>query len=388
MKLTQRPEWLILGVLFIAANLRAPITGLPTLVSTIQADIGVSATLMGMLTTMPLVVFAIFSLIGAKLANRFGLEKSLFYAIVCMLVGVVTRSSGGFWALFIGNNLIAVGIAIGNVLLPGIVKRDFPQRITAITSLYALAMGLVAALVSVISVPLATTFGLGWRSSLLAVSLIMVVALIVWWPQWINSKFTPVTMQTKQVSLFKVPMAWYVSLFLGFNSVMYYTIISWLPSMLADAQISVEKAGTMHGLMQLASALSAITVIPLMRYCKSQRIVVLVLALPALIGILGLWFWVELASLWSVGIGFGAGAIFVLALSFVGLRVESPALAASLSGMAQCIGYMLAAIGPSLTGWLYDLSHSWIPMLVFCLFTCMAMIVFGLLAASDTRIGK
>lgn len=388
MKLTQRPEWLILGILFIAANLRAPITGLPTLVSIIQEDLSVTATLMGLLTTMPLLFFAVFSLIGAKIASQLGLERSLFYALVIMIIGVIVRSSAGFWALFIGNNLIAIGIAFGNVLLPGVVKRDFPYRITAITSMYALSMGLVAALVSSISVPIVTHLGFGWRSSLLTVGLIMMLALIMWWPQWQKAGRQQQSRKTKTQFLFNVPLAWYVSLFLGFNSVMYYTIISWLPSMLIDAGVSTEKAGTIHGMMQLASALSALTVIPLMRFCQNQRAVVLVLSLPALIGIAGLWLWVEWAMFWSLCIGFGAGAIFVLALSFVGLRVDSPVLAASLSGMAQFIGYSLAAVGPSLTGKSYDLTQSWVPTLAFCALTCTAMMFFGLLAATDKKIGQ
>lgn len=147
MKLTRRPEWLILGILCIAANLRAPITGLPAVISAIQADLALSSTVAGLLTTTPLFVFAVVSLLSPRIAVRFGLERSLFYALLLMLIGVIFRSMPSVEALFLGNNIVAIGISMGNVLLPSLIKRDFPYRVAFITALYALTMGIVAALV-------------------------------------------------------------------------------------------------------------------------------------------------------------------------------------------------------------------------------------------------
>ena len=386
MKLTRRPEWLILGIVCIAANLRAPITGLPTLVAAIQADLGLSSAAAGLLTTTPLFVFALVSLVGARIAARFGLERSLFYAIWLMLIGVLLRSAPGGWSLFLGNTIIAVGIALGNVLLPSLIKRDFPHRIAFITALYALTMGIVAALVSAIAVPIARMNGLGWRYSLLAVAIMIIITLLVWWPQWRHATSTPTSSTIKTVSLWRQPLAWQVSLFLGLNSLMYYIVVSWLPAILQEAGFSAAYAGNVHGILQLATAIPGLIIVPLIARFSDQRPVVVLMMLPVFIGLMGLWLYPAAALWWSIVLGFGAGAVFVLALSFVGMRVASPQLAASLSGMAQFIGYLLAAGGPSLTGKLHDTTGSWSLTLVFCIVVSVAMLWSGLLAGRDIRI--
>lgn len=386
MKITQRPEWLVLGIICIAANLRAPITGLPPLISIIQNDLGLSSTIAGLLTSTPLMMFALVSLFGAHIGRQFGLERSLFYAIWLMLIGILLRSIPGVWPLFLGNNIVAIGIAIGNVLLPSLVKREFPHRIAFLTALYALTMSLVAALVSAIAVPISRIHGLSWRYSLLSVSLIVVITLIVWWPQWRRSeKIKPDMIQTK-VSLWHEPLAWQVSLFLGLNSVSFYILVSWLPAILQESGFSAEHAGNVHGLLQLAIAISGLVVVPLIARFKDQRPVVVIMVIPIFIGWLGLLFYPAAALWWSVSLGVGGGAIFVLSLSFVGMRVASSQQAASLSGMAQFIGYLLAAGGPIIAGKLHDISGTWTSTLVMCFLLAGALLVTGLLAGRNIRI--
>lgn len=385
MKLLRRPEWLILGIVCIAANLRAPITSLPTVVDLIQIDTGLSSAALGLLTSLPLFVFALVSLCSASIAHRFGLERSLYYAIWLMLIGVGLRSLPHLAALYVGNNIIAVGIALGNVLLPGLIKRDFPQRIALITSLYALSMGIIAALVSAVTVPIAHVWG--WRIALLAMSLMILITLVVWWPQ--RHKGRPQAEQRRRsasISLWRHPLAWQVSLFLGLNSLMYYIVVSWLPAMLQASGFGADEAASMQGVLQLATAIPGLVIVPLIARFKDQRIVVVFMMLPVFVGLLGLWLYPDAAWWWSVILGFGSGAVFVLALSFVGMRVATAPLAAALSGMAQFIGYLLAAGGPALTGKMHDLSQSWASTLIFCLVIAVMMLISGLYAGRDQQI--
>lgn len=386
MKITRRPEWLVLGIICIAANLRAPVTGLPPLIGTIQDDLGLSSTMAGLLTSTPLMVFALISLIGARIGAQFGLERSLFYAIWLILIGILLRSVPSVWLLFIGNNIVAVGIAIGNVLLPGLVKREFPHRIAFLTALYALTMSLVAALVSASAVPISHIDGLNWRYSLLSVGLIALITLVIWWPQWRQSKTVNSDITMPKVFLWCEPLAWQVSLFLGLNSVSFYILVSWLPAILSEAGFTPERAGHVHGLLQLAIAISGLLVVPLIARFKDQRPVVMIMMVPIFIGWLGLVFYPAAALWWSISLGVGGGGIFVLSLSFVGMRVASSQQAASLSGMAQFIGYLLAASGPIIAGKLHDISGNWTSTLIMCLLLATALLVVGLLAGRNIRI--
>ena len=156
------PLLVLIGVLLIAGNLRAPITGIAPLLELIQADLSLSSTQAGLLTAMPLFIFAVVSLLAASMARKVGLSRSLFIASVLIAIGVVLRVLGGATELFAGIGLLAIGIALGNVLLPSLVKRHFPLRIGFITSLYVLFMGLVAAFNSAMAVPMAEWTGQSW----------------------------------------------------------------------------------------------------------------------------------------------------------------------------------------------------------------------------------
>ena len=160
-------EGLLAGILLIAANLRAPITGLAPVLAMIQADFGLGTVQAGILTTLPLLAFALLSPVAPLLARRIGLERALFAALVLIAGGVALRSAGPLGCLYGGTAVIGAGIALGNVLLPSLLKRDFPARIATVTSAYALTMGVAAAVASATVFPLATH--LGWRGALAAI---------------------------------------------------------------------------------------------------------------------------------------------------------------------------------------------------------------------------
>jgi len=387
-QITPAHALLFAGILLIAANLRAPITGLAPVLSMIQASFGLSTAQAGVLTTLPLLAFALLSPVAPRVALRVGLERALFAALALIGCGVAIRSAGPVACLFGGTALIGAGIALGNVLLPSLLKRDFPARIAPVTSAYALTMGLAAAAASASVFPLASRFGLGWPGALMSILVLPVAALAVWWPQLGRHADAPPAADAtaRGRPVWQSALTWQVTLFMGLSSFVYYVMIGWLPSVLTGSGYSAAQAGALHGGIQLASALPGLLLGPVIPRLKDQRAVALCAALLLSLGLLGLMCLPAWAPLWVVGFGFGSGACIILSLSFMGLRTHSPAQAAALSGTAQCVGYLLAACGPPLIGLLHDAAEGWSLPLAVCLALTLVIAALGMLAGRNLRV--
>ncbi|MCA0187181.1 MAG: MFS transporter [Proteobacteria bacterium] len=381
-----RPLLLIAGLFAIAANLRAPITGVAPLLDTLQAVFGLSPAQAGLLTTLPLLAFGIVSPLAATLARRVGLEGALSGALLLITAGLLARIAGPVAGVYAGTLLIGAGIAVGNVLLPSLVKRSFPSRVPTLTGLCALSMGIAAALLSASAVPLGTAFG--WQAALGLPLVLSLGALGLWQqaprPAAGAPSGTPAAGPDARV--WRSALAWQVTLFMGINSLLYYVLIAWLPSILTEAGLSPTLAGSLHGMMQLASAIPGLVLGPIVTRMKDQRLIAA--ALGALIGLslLGFCLHPAWASLWAFGFGLGSGGSLILALIFMGLRATSPQQAAALSGMAQCVGYLLAACGPTLVGKLHEVTGSWTPALSIGVGLAVLMGVFGVLAGRARHI--
>lgn len=388
-----RPVWLILGILCIAMALRAPVTGVPPLIGMIREQLGLTSTAAGMLITLPLLAFAVVSLFAAGLARRHGLERTLFGAMVLIAVGIVVRTQGAAWGLYGGTAIIGAGIAIGNVLLPSLVKRDFPQHVAGLTSAYVLTMSIVAGVASAIAIPLAGwSTGLsvnGWHFSTLCLLVLPLASMLLWLPQL--ARHTPPASTTAHAPhggrLWHSPLAWQVTLYLGINSFVFYVGVSWLPAILRDAGYSAERAGSLHGLLQLMSAGPALFLAPVVRRMKDQRGAAFCSAASSFVAFVGLITAPGWATAWIVLLGLGTGGGIILGLAFVGLRARHAPQAAALSGMAQCVGYLFAASGPALMGALHDRLGGWSVALALCAILCVAMAVIGLYAGRAIQIG-
>lgn len=381
--LPARAALLLAGILLIAANLRAPITGVAPVLMMIQAGLDLGTAQAGLLTTLPLLAFALLSPLAPLLARRIGLERALFAALALIAGGVALRSAGPLGCLYGGTAVIGAGIALGNVLLPSLLKRDFPARIATVTSAYALTMGVAAAVASATVFPLATH--LGWRGALAAIVVLPLAALVTWLPQLARHSAAPTAVAPGR-PVWRSALAWQVTLFMGLNSFIYYVMIGWLPSVLASSGHSATEAGSLHGVMQLASAFSGLLVGPVVQRMKDQRAAAVGVSLLLSAALLGLMLEPAWALLWVACFGFGSGACLILSLSFMGLRTHGPAQAAALSGMAQSVGYLLAASGPPLVGLLRDLSKGWDVPLALCLALTLVIAWLGTLAGRDLRV--
>ncbi len=380
---------LIAGILMIATTLRVTFTGAAPLLETIRSDYGLSTAQTGLLTTLPLLAFALVSPLAAGIARRFGMERSLFAAMLLICAGIALRSLPSAALLFAGTAIIGCGIALGNVLLPGLIKRDFSQHVARLTGAYSLTMGAAAALGSALVVPL-TLHGFGWRGALLMLMLFPLLGFLIWLPQWRTTRSANLSSSRAlhERGIWRSPLAWQVTLFLGLNSLIYYVIIGWLPTILISHGYSEAQAGSLHGLLQLATAAPGLAIPLILHRFNDQRWIAALVSLLCAVGAAGLWFVPGQAIIWTLLFGFGSGATMILGLTFIGLRASSAHQAAALSGMAQSVGYLLAACGPPVMGKLHDASGSWYLPLSGVTVLAIIMAIFGLYAGRDREIAS
>lgn len=376
-----------LAIISVGANLRAPLTSVGPLVGEIRSSLGISGFAAGFLTTLPLLAFALLSPFAPKLSRRFGMEPVLFFASVLITAGIFLRMTGSVRLLFAGTLLIGFGIAFGNVLIPGLIKSRFPMHLGVMTGIYAVSMNLCAAIASGLSVPVSEK--LGWSGSLGYWGFISLVAIFVLLPQVRRRGNRPAGKESgqKAVNLWKSGLAWNITVFMGLQSLIFYTIVAWLPEILAERGVEAGAAGWLLSLMQFA-LIPFTFIIPIIAgRMKSQ--IPLVIATGALFvgGILGILMGASsLTLLWVIMIGIGGGTAFSLAMMFFSLRTKNPQEAAELSGMAQSFGYLLAATGPALFGILHDATHSWTLPLWMLLAVSVIILVTGIVSGRDTQV--
>lgn len=383
---TNKSWLLIIGIMLIAANLRAPITAVGSLINDIVDDLQLSNAVAGSITTIPLLAFAIFSPFAPKIAQRFGLERTIFYSMIALTIGIFIRSTSSIALLFGGTILLGLAISIGNVLLPGYVKLKFPHQIGLMTGLYAVFMNIFGALASGISVPLSNVGSLGWQGALAVFGGLSLLATIVWMPQLKQNIVPPkVTSQEKKPSLLKSPLAWSVTLFMGTQSLLFYTIVAWLPPMLQTKGYSPENAGWMLFAVQMTIVPVTFIVPIIAGKMKNQFGLAIFTALAFATGIIFLIINEPILILPAViSLGIGAGSAFSLAMMLFTLRTNTVDEAAQLSGMAQSAGYLLAATGPVIFGKLYDLTLDWDTSL-YILLSMTLIILFAGLYASQSK---
>ncbi|GEL77693.1 CynX/NimT family MFS transporter [Tenuibacillus multivorans] len=370
----------IVGIIFVAFNLRPSITAVGPIISDIRLDTGMSNGLAGMLTTLPLIAFAVLSPLTPRLAQRIGNEWTVLGGLVLLGIGILIRPSDLIWLLFFGTLLVGAGIAICNVLLPGIVKQKFSTKVGLVTGIYTLSMSFMASMGSGVSVPLARGLGFGWKNSLVFWGILTVLAILVWIPQLRVKSGKLIEPDPTDRLMWKSKLAWQVTVFMGLQSLLFYCMIAWMPEILFSRGIDMSTAGWMVSIMQLVGLPSTLIAPYLADRLSNQRGIIMVMGVLYLIGIgfLLIGNHLLMLSLSILLIGIAQGASISLSLTFLSLRARNSRQAANLSGMAQSIGYFLAAVGPFAIGLIFDVFQSWNISIVILFAVCVIMTLAGI----------
>ena len=378
---------LILGVVLISINLRTSIASVGPLIPFIREDLGISDGAAGFLTTLSLITFAIFSLFAPSLGKKLGHGKAIFLGILLLAIGVVIRVQGGIALLYLGTALTGVGIVTANVLMIPFFKARIPEKIGLMTALLSTGMSLFAAIASGISVPLAEELGWGWRGALLSWVGLMVLALIAWIPQLSPPKSKDNAEALEGKNVWKSRLAWQITGFMGTQSVMYFTMITWLPDLLIARGMTPVNAGMALFYMQLISLIGAFFTPNLLLRLPQQSGVVIVVGIGYLLGYSALFIHNELLTFAALTvIGIGSGASLSIAYTLISMRTAEALTTSRLSGMVQSAGYVLAAFGPLVFGICLDVFGNWNLLIWFLLAMTLQFIVLGIPSGRDQKI--
>ncbi|MFJ9807365.1 CynX/NimT family MFS transporter [Streptomyces sp. NPDC101158] len=390
--LLAHPVLLLVGIVLASLNMRAALASVSPLVGELSESYGLSSAASSLVTSVPVLFLGLGALVAPWLGRRLGAERVLFGALLLLGVGILVRILPSAAALYCGGVLVGTAIALLNVLMPGLIKRDFPDRAASMTSVYTGAMIAGATLVAASSVPLEHALG-GWQASLGSWSLLAAVAALAWLPQVLIARgrtgyeVRAAGPAEPARSVWRSALAWQVTLFMGLQSLWTYVLIAWMPTIFTDEGMSRSEAGVVFAFNNLLQVVGAFAVPLLAGRMRSQRpLIVLVTSLVAA-GYVGLMSApVQGAWLWAALLGVGQGGAVGLALTLIVLRSGDAVTASRLSGMAQTVGYLMAAAGPLAAGALHQATGSWTPPILAVLGVCAAALAVGLLAARSRTV--
>lgn len=360
----------VVAIVLASLNLRPAVVSISPVLGEIRADLGLSATAAGVLTTLPVLCFGLLAPLAPVLARRWGLERALFVSLVVLCVGFALRLVPETWGLFAGTVVAGCAIGLGNVLLPALIKRDFADRIGLMTGLYSMALSGGAALAAGLTLPVATAAGLDWRGALATWGVLAVLGVLVWVPRALRPDPAGATAfgagaGVARSAVWRSPLAWAVTVVMGMQSLSFYAVNAWLPEIMVALGRTPEAGGWLLALCNLAGILGSFVTPVLAGRMRRQRGIGIVLVVLVGSGLLGLALAPGAAALWVVLVGLGQGGGISLALTLMALRARDAAHTSELSGMAQSAGYLLAATGPLGLGLAHDVTGAWtLPLLL------------------------
>ncbi len=353
---------LLLGtaIVLLALNLRVAVGSVGVVLDALRGDLGMSASVAGILTTLPVLCFALFGSASHGAVRLIGLHRTTALLIAITAVGLALRAVVAGSSAFLLLSVVSLaGAAVGNVILPTLAKVHFPDRVPLISALYGAALMTGAALGSIVTVPVADAFG-SWRVGLGSWALLAVVTLVPWLrflDHDLHVDPGPTTLTLRSLTRSKI--AWATALCFGAQSAQAYAQFGWFPAILHDGGLSPGMAGAMQGLLSAVGIPTTLALPALIRWAGPRPILPWAFAVVSVIGWAGVL--VEpaaLAAVWAVLLGIGGGA-FTWTLTMIGRSARTPDGTTALSGFAQSVGYVIAGVGPLGTGLLHDATGTW-----------------------------
>ncbi|PRY10071.1 MFS transporter [Kineococcus rhizosphaerae] len=350
---------LLAGLLLVSCAMRAPLTGVGSVLDEISGDLGLSAAAAGALTSLPLLAFAGSSLVVPALARRLGQRPTLVLALFLLALGAGLRWVPGVVPLFAGTAVVGVAIAVANVLMPALIRTEFPGRIPLLTSTYVVLMQVVGSLASGLAVPLSESLAGGWRTAIVVWAAPALLAAVLWLP--LVRDHRAATAHGRARTPWRSPLAWAVTAFMGSQSILFYVLLSWLATIARDRSgLDPTEAGVLLSVLQVAGVVGSLLAPAVAgRSVTRTRWAAVGSTVLSAAGLATLLLAPGAAHAAVVLLGLGGGGSVVLALAAVSSRAADGAGAVALSGMAQAVGYGAAAVGPVLFGALHSVTGSW-----------------------------
>ena len=376
--------------MLVAFNLRAAIAAVSPVLPEIRADLGLSASTAGLLTTLPVLSFAVFAPAAAWLGHRIGLDRAILFACLVIAAGTVWRVAGGAVTLLAVTMVIGAAMTVGNVLGPVVVKRDFTARAGPVMGLFTAFLIVGAAAAAALTAPLAAVWD--WRIALAVWALLAFVAALVWYRATrghrlrANSEVEPTRPAVR--GLWRSGVAWGITTLMGAQAAAYYAMTAWLPTLLVDeAGVDLGTAGVGQALFQVMGIAGTLLVSVLIRVRPSQVWLTGAIALGWAVMPAGLLAWPAGWPLLTLVGGTAQGAGIALALTLVVLRAHDSAAANRLSAMMQLVGYLIGAGGPVAVGLLYELTGSWVVPMTVVIGLAGSMAFSGVIAGRPVTVG-
>lgn len=381
----------LVAVLLAGLNLRGAIAAVAPVLPQIRADLDLSPTSAGLLTTLPVLCFAGLAPAAAWLGRRLGSGTAVLAGLVTVAVGTALRAVDGSTVLLVGTFVVGAGMTVGNVLLPAVVKREFPARAGTVTGMYTGALAGGAALTVALTAPVAAAWGWRWGLSVWAV---LAAGAGVVWVLAVRPRAVPVEQPRDApsgpaVRVWREPVAWAVSALLAMQSVLYYAVTAWLPSLLGDELgLDLGAAAVAATVFQVLGIPGALLVAPLLGRWRGQSGLAVVVALAWAVVPAGLLLWPEAWPVWAVVGGLVQGAGISLAFALVVLRSADDSVVPRMSSMSQLVGYSVGAVSPLVVGVLYAATSGWAVPLIVLLGVCAALGAAGVVAGRPAAVGR
>ncbi|MFC4637349.1 CynX/NimT family MFS transporter [Deinococcus hohokamensis] len=378
------PALLLVGMVLVALNLRPVIAAFGPLLAQIQRDLGVGAATVSLLTTIPLLCWGALALLAPALTRARSAEVVILGCLGLIGVGAALRAGPSLPWILAGTLLVGAGIAVVNVLLPSLIRRDFPGRLGLMTGLYTTAVVGGAAVASAVAVPLMHALGGSWRLALGVWAGLAVLGALAWWPALRGRPARTGLQASGATGVWTNPAALAVTLYMGTQSLVFFTWLTWLPRLLLDHGLGSAEAGALLSLGNVVQLPFTLAVPVLAARLPSARPLVVAISAGFGAGVLGLlaapnvW-----PALWVLLLGVASGSAFALALYFIAHRARNASEVPRLSATAQGYGYLLAAAGPVLFGALRDLTGGWTAPLSMLLGVTGLVLLSGWKASSD-----